>query len=152
MILDQLPPYIATALVLGLVFAALTSLAGFAYLCIAIWDKLKAKPSLQETLATLVTKDDLLVIQADVQAEISKVESRTKKDIDVVDERLSKQLRDMQGYNLKIQGELFTLLRTQNEKFEQSLAAYNHSVNRELNTLSKEVGKLSGLIQTKTQG
>lgn len=146
--IDSLPPFLVTALVSGLVLASLASLAGFAYLCIGIWDKLKSKPTMQEALKDVPTKDDL-----------RQTEDRLRADIDEVDTRCTEEIRRMRSYNSKVTGELFDLMRGQNQKFEEvirsqgerfteSLTLQSKSTNRELNDLSKEVGKLSGLLES----
>lgn len=141
----DLPPFLVSALVAGLVLAALASLAGFAYLCICIWDKLKQKPTLQEALKDVPTKGDLKA-----------TEDRLRADIDEVDERTTEEIRRMRSYNSRTTGEIFDLIRNQNTKAEELSRLQNDSfsktitsVNRELNTLSKEVGKLSGLVEAK---
>ena len=145
--LSTIPTFVITAVILGLVFGSLASIAGFAYVCICIWDKLRRRPSIDETLREIVTKPDL-----------HQAETRLRADIDEVDIRCSKEIGKVRSYNSRATGEMFDLMRSQNEKFTEglrlqnetftySMGKHNTATNKELNTLSKEVGKLSGILE-----
>lgn len=132
-----LPPFIATAIVAGLVFASLVSIAGFAHICINIWFKLKRRPSIDETLKDIPSKHDLKA-----------TEDRLRADIDEVDQRCTDEIRRMRSYNSRTSSEIFDLIRSEHDKYEESLKTFSNATNRELNTLSKEVGKLTGHLES----
>jgi len=102
---------------------------------------------MQEALKHVPTKDDL-----------RQTENRLRADIDEVDARCTEEIRRMRSYNSKTTGAIFDLIRNQGTKSDESARQQNESfsntitsVNRELNTLSKEVGKLSGLVESQGQ-
>ena len=139
--ISNLPPELLTPIVIGLVFAALASIAGFALMALSIWEKLRRKPSVDVTLAGHATK-----------LELHSAEERLSNRIVIVDRRITHELEKLHEERKKTDGQLFDLIRQQNKDLRDQIEASQVGTNRELNSVAKEVGRLIGVVEALQKG
>jgi len=120
----------------GLVFAALTAIGSFMAICLNIVRHFKRNPSIDVTLADLVTKPQLKEVEHRFERKLIASEDRLTQAVD----KLSKQRSDRDG-------DLFNLIREQGEKESAALSKLTDSNNKEFNDLSKEIGQLTGAVR-----
>lgn len=133
---SNIPPELFTPITIGLLVGALTALATFALVCLNIWDKIRRKPSVDVSIAGLATKTEL----KDARNEINI-------DLKSLDERLSAELKKDRKDRSDRDGELFKLIRDTKSDLQKEFSTAQSSTNRELNQISKEIGKLAGILE-----
>lgn len=114
---------------------------------VSIWHKVKREPPIEQTLAQLVKKPDLLRTEETLKAEIASGDERLREEINEVDERQTAEVRAMRSYNSKATGEIFNLIRNQSEKTSGEIGKLTASINKEFTTLNRELGELKGEIR-----
>lgn len=142
------PPAAIWAAIIGLFIAVFFFLLKGIESGVVIWRHTRKTPPVEEVIAELATKNDI----QGVRGSIKEAEVRLNTRIDELDQRQSEEIRRMRSYNSDTTSEIFETIRTSTELVATRLETATTSIQAELRSMNKDLGRLQGQNEQRGKG
>ena len=112
------PEYVHT----GILVVTLCTLLGGAYCVVSIWDKVRRKPTIEQTLSGFISREEYRQNISEIRDDIARIEN---------------DLKTQRSYTAKTTREIFDELRK-----------INASLNKELQGMNRSLGEIEGKLES----